>query len=210
MTNPALNVAIAGQGVVTADNLNSYLQGGGVFLANLRGFSALTNMLVYMSGYTSNNDGGQGMFTWVLGTGTDDAGVTTIVPTGNTAGYWSRIGNGSTVRTPQTVTNAAGVTLTAANVANEILLRTGAAGVTDTFPTASAILGAVNTPYGAQAGSTRSLLVVNENSGTLNLAPGSGVTFAGNLSTGNFAIPTVSQRMFVIYIASASTVTVYG
>jgi hypothetical protein len=210
MTIPAPAIQIQGQGVVSADNLNSYVTGGGLLLANLRAFSGLTGMTVFMSGYTGQNDGGQGMFGWVLGTGADDNGVSTIVPTGNTAGYWSRIGNGSAVRTPQTVNNAGNVTLTAANVINEILLRTGGTTPTDATPTASAIISAINSPYGAQSGSLRSLLLINESSGIYTLTPGAGVTFLGNLSTGNFAIPATSQRLFEIYIASASTVTIYG
>ena len=87
MSIPAPAIQVQGQGVVSADNLNSYVTGGGLLLANLRAFSGLTGMTVFMSGYTGQNDGGQGMFGWVLGTGTDDGGVSTIVPTGNTAGY---------------------------------------------------------------------------------------------------------------------------
>ena len=61
-----------------------------------------------------------------------------------------------------------------------------------------------------QAGSIVNLLVINENSGTMPIAPGSGVTFSGNLSTGNFSLATLTQRTLKIYIASASAVTVYG
>ena len=63
---------------------------------------------------------------------------------------------------------------------------------------------------GVQVGAIIDLLIINENSGTLLLAPGSGVTNSGNLATGNFSMATLTQRNFRIYIASASTVTIYG
>lgn len=209
MTAPSLTAYSNGISQVSGDNLNTFVQFSGTY-AQLKGFSpnpAVPLLTVYMQGYSAPGDGGQGNFYWNTGTGTDDNGLTSIVPNGSTAGFWSRIGNSSMSYSPQTVNNAAGVTLTAANVSNQVLLRTGAAGVTDTFPTASAIVGAITQ---AQAGSFRDLLIVNENSGTLLISPGAGVTFSGNLSTGNFSMPTITQRIFKIYIASASAVTVYG
>ena len=49
-------------------------------------------MTVYMIGYTAAGDGGQGMFVWTANSSnTDDNGVTTIVPYGNTSGgAWIR------------------------------------------------------------------------------------------------------------------------
>lgn len=191
---------------ITADNLNSFIQVSPT-LSNTRSFSGVQNQGVYLQGYSSANDGGQGNFVWVLGTGTDDGGITTIVPTGNTSGYWSRISNSSAIVTPQTINNAAGVTLTAANVTNQVLVRLGAVTVSDAFPTAAAIIAAIT---GVQAGAVRDLLVINENSGNLTMTAGAGVTFTGNLSGGAFVQATATQRLFKIYIASASTVTVYG
>ena len=208
MSVPANLVYTQGTGSppITADNLNTFQQIMPT-LAGARGFSGVQNQGIYLQGYVSANDGGQGNFVWIIGTGTDDGGITTIVPTGNTSGYWSRIGNSSPVYAPQTVTNAAGVTLSAANMVNQVLLRTGAATVTDTTPIASAIIGALP---GVQTGLIRDLLIINENSGVLTLSPGSGVTFLGNLSTGSFSIGTTSQRDFKLFVASASTVTLYG
>jgi hypothetical protein len=206
---PSPNVATSGTGAapITADNFNSYLCAG-MTLSAARAFSGVQNQEIHLIGYTSTNDGGQGIFVWTLGTGIDDGGLTTIVPTGNTAGYWARVANGSTTITPQTVSNSGGsATLTAANVSNQVLLFTGGTTPTNTFPSAAAIIGALS---GMQAGAVRDLLVISENSGTTTIAPGSGVTFAGNLSTGNFAVSATSQRLFKIYIASASAVTVYG
>ena len=198
-----------GAPAVTADNLNTLIQVVSN-LAGARAFSGTQNQQIFMQGSSSINDGGQGTFAWVLGTGTDDAGVTTIVPTGNTSGYWSRITqsfNIAPIITPQLVANAAGVTLTAANIVNLVLVRSGAAGVTDTLPSAASIIAGI---AGAQVGSACSLLVVNTNSGTLLLSAGSGVTLSGNLSGGNFSLSTLTQKTLMIYVASTSTVTIYG
>jgi hypothetical protein len=205
MTAPALASYSNGLSQVSGDNLNTFAQWT-VTVTQLRGFNpnpATPNLLVYLEGYSAANDGGQGFFYWNTTTGTDDGGVTTIVPNGSTAGCWSRILTPAINFTPQTVNNAAGVTLTAANVTNQVLVRSGAAGVTDTFPSALAIIGAM---AGAQVGSYRDLLVINTNSGSLVFSAGSGVTFTGNTAS----IPTLTQRLFKIYIASASAVTVYG
>lgn len=209
MSAPALTAYSNGISQVSGDNLNT-----NVFwcttAAQLRSFTpnpAVPNLTVYMQGYSAAGDGGQGFFYWSTTTGTDDGGLTTLVPSGSTAGCWVRIGNSSPSYTPQTVNSAINATYSAANVTNQVLIRSGGSAQTDTFPIASAIIGAMS---GAQSGSVRDLLYINENSGTTLIAPGSGVTFVGNLSTGNFSISTLTQRVFKIYIASASAVTVYG
>lgn len=210
MTAPALASYSNGISQVSGDNLNTMIQWA-VTYAQLKSFTpnpAVPNMQVYMQGYSAAGDGGQGNFYWNTVAGTDDAGLTTIVPNGSTAGCWSRIGNSSSSYTPQTVSNTGGnVVLTAANVANQVLLFTGGSTPTNTFPTASAIIGAITMQ---QAGSIRDLLIITENSGTTLISPGAGVTFSGNLATGNFSMAATSQRAFKIYIASASAVTVYG
>lgn len=209
MTAPALASYSNGISQVSGDNLNTFTSWC-VTAAQLRAFNpnpAVPNMQVFMQGYSAAGDGGQGNFYWNTVTGTDDGGLTTIVPNGSTAGCWSRLPNFSPIYAPQTVANSGNVNLTAANVTNQVLLLTGGTTPTDTFPTASAIIGALS---GVQSGAIKDLLIVSENSGTTTVSPGSGVTFLGNLSTGNFAISATSQRAFKIYIASASAVTVYG
>lgn len=210
MTAPALSSYSNGISQVSGDNLNSFNQWS-VTAAQLKAFApnpAVPNLLVYMQGYSAAGDGGQGFFYWSTTTGTDDGGLTTLVPSGSSAGCWVRIPNSSPSYTPQIVSNTSGnVVLTAANVSNQVLVFSGGSTPTNTFPTATAIIGAMS---GAQSGAMRDLLVINENSGTMLLAPGSGVTFNGNLSTGNFSMSTATQRVFKVYIASASAVTVYG
>lgn len=74
------------------------------------------------------------------------------------------------------VANAAGQTLTAAAVVNGVILRSGAAAVSDTTPTAALILAAMKNPA---VGDTFECTIVNTNSGTLTIVAGSGITLAG-------------------------------
>lgn len=93
----ALNVAVQGQGVVSADNLNTYLQGAdnAAALRSFIGYAADgITVQVYMRGQVSVGDGFQGFFYWnPSAIGPDDNGVTTIVPTGTSSGAWVRIPN---------------------------------------------------------------------------------------------------------------------
>jgi hypothetical protein len=94
----ALAVQVQGQGVVSADNLNTYLQGADNAAA-LRGFVGAAadgvTVQVYMRGTVTPGDGGQGYFYWnPTGTAPDDNGVTTIVPSGAPTGEWTRLGAG--------------------------------------------------------------------------------------------------------------------
>lgn len=206
MTAPALSAYANGISQVSGDNLNTLIQWS-VTAAQLRAFSpnpAVPNLLVYMEGYSGASDGGQGFFYWNTTLGTDDGGLTTIVPSSSTSGCWTRIANYSPTYSPQTVSNSAGsATLTAANVTNQVLIFSGGSAPTNTFPSAAAIIGAI---AGSQVGSLRDLLIINENSGTTTLAAGTGVTFSGNALT----MSTGTQRLFKIYYASASAVTIYG
>lgn len=87
---PALTVAANGNGVVTDQQLNTYVQGGAL-LANLRAFPGLSKMCVWMLGTDVPNDGGEGMFYWNgTATANDDSGVTTIAPNGLATGRWLR------------------------------------------------------------------------------------------------------------------------
>lgn len=91
MTAPSLAMQINGQGVVTADNFNTFIQSCNV-ATDLRGFAGTLGIQVYMRGFSAIGDGGQGFFYWNTGsTAPDDNGVTTIVPSSSTAGAWSRL-----------------------------------------------------------------------------------------------------------------------
>jgi hypothetical protein len=108
---PYLQQFVPGQGVIPAATLNTFVQGG-CYLANLRAFTGLPNQNVQMIGFTAINDGGQGTFVWSGNTGTDDGGVTTIVPYGVTQGCWLRQVPGE-LPTP---TNSVGTVITIANL----------------------------------------------------------------------------------------------
>jgi hypothetical protein len=91
----ALAVQVQGQGVVSADNLNTYLQGAdnAAALRSFIGYAADgVTVQVYMRGQVSVADGYQGFFYWnPTATGPDDNGVTTVVPYGASSGAWVRI-----------------------------------------------------------------------------------------------------------------------
>lgn len=91
MSAPALADFAAGIGAVSADNFNTFIQGG-VLLAQLRLFQGAWNgQIVYLGGYNSTGDGGQGLFWWNSISTSTDNGTTVIVPYG-TVGYgaWLR------------------------------------------------------------------------------------------------------------------------
>lgn len=91
---PALAAQTQGGGAVSADNLNTFVQGGGATCADLRGFIGLGGMLVQVTGLSAPNDGGFGTFYWnaFAVNPTDDGGYTTVVPSGTVGtGCWSRL-----------------------------------------------------------------------------------------------------------------------
>lgn len=91
MSAPSLQAYANGTGEVSGDNLNTFAQTCNN-VTDLRGFVGVPGTQVYMRGYATANDGGQGQFYWnAAGTGPDDAGVTNIVPNGATTGCWTRL-----------------------------------------------------------------------------------------------------------------------
>lgn len=108
MTVPSLIVNQNGVSQVSADNFNTYIQGG-AFVATLRAFVGISGMEVGIIGFTSANDGGQGFFYWnASGTGPDDNGVSNIVPTGVAIGCWTRLGSGTSSTIVNSITNSDG------------------------------------------------------------------------------------------------------
>jgi len=90
MSAPLLTVQVQGQGVVTADMLNTYGQTCDT-VAQLRGFIGAPGVQVFVRGYTAPNDGGQGQFYWNATSTGPDNGFTIIVPTGSAQGAWIRL-----------------------------------------------------------------------------------------------------------------------
>jgi hypothetical protein len=93
MAPPLPTVAQQGQGAVSSDQLNTYVQVVQNF-AQLRTFTALNDMCVSVLGGASEGDGNQGIF-WYDSTSTaTDNGSTVIVPTG-ASGAWLLLPPGS-------------------------------------------------------------------------------------------------------------------
>ena len=112
MTAPSPTVSIQGQGVVPADQLNTYVQTV-VNYPQLRTFSGLNNMVAYAQGAASPGDGGQGFF-WYNSTSTAaDNNSTVIVPSGNIQGAWLALpaSNSGNVEVPGTLTVVGATTL---------------------------------------------------------------------------------------------------
>lgn len=125
MSLPALMVQIQGQGTVSADNLNSFEQTCDD-VDDLRAFTGIDGMQVFMRGYSVAGDGGQGVFYYdSTSTASDDSGVSVIAPYGSTTGRWLRL-DLSNLTSTQTIVQ------TTASGTNTILLTpiTGAPTVT--------------------------------------------------------------------------------
>lgn len=193
MTSPANQVAVQGQGSVSGDNLNTFLQYDRTF-SDLRAFTGTDQMTVMCLGGTAINDGNQGLFYWNSSVTTDD-GVNNILPSGSTSGGWTRV-------TPkQTVAAAPGFTLNVrASQSSAAATLTFAA---DEVVPATSLTG---TPY-----------VLGSYSQALNVA----TTGAGGMDTGSapvsgfvavYAIynPTTAASSILAVNASTSNGTIYS
>lgn len=90
MTAPQLNAAIQGQGTISADNLNTFTQTAQM-TSQLRNFTGLPGMAIWLQGIVFPNDGGGGFFYWnASGTEPDD-NFNYIVPNDTSTGEWERL-----------------------------------------------------------------------------------------------------------------------
>ena len=90
MTAPLLNAAIQGQGTISADNLNTYIQNC-TNIAQLRSFVGLPGMCVFIDGSIVQGDGGAGPFYWNTTSTGPDNDSTVIVPQPGVPGAWVRL-----------------------------------------------------------------------------------------------------------------------
>ena len=90
MSAPQLNAAIQGQGTISADNLNTFTQTAQM-TDQLRAFTGLPGMAVFLQGITFADDGNGGFFWWnPSGTEPDD-NFNYIVPNDTSTGEWQRL-----------------------------------------------------------------------------------------------------------------------
>jgi hypothetical protein len=90
MSAPQLTAQIQGQGTVSADQLNTYVQNC-TNIALLRTFIGLPGMLVFVDGFDVPGDGGAGPFYWNTTSTGPDNGTSIIVPQTGVPGAWIRL-----------------------------------------------------------------------------------------------------------------------
>lgn len=96
MSVPALNVAIQGQGIISADNLNTFIQTA-QNTTQLRYLTGTPGMVVQLQGIVIPNDGGAGFFYWNQSGTEPDDNYNYITPTGSGTGQWVRIAFAQTI-----------------------------------------------------------------------------------------------------------------
>lgn len=92
-----------GQGVVSARDLNSTVQAC-QNLAQMRGLVGIGQAVLFLEGYTSQGDGGQGLYGWNSTATGPDNGTTVIQPTGVTVGAWVLLPLGGVSSTTSCIT----------------------------------------------------------------------------------------------------------
>jgi len=90
MSVPSLNAAIQGQGTISADNLNTFTQTAQI-TSQLREFTGLPGMAVFMQGIAFANDGNGGFFYWDSNGTEPDDNFNYIVPNNASSGEWVRL-----------------------------------------------------------------------------------------------------------------------
>jgi hypothetical protein len=101
-------------------------------------------------------------------------------------------------RSVTSISTASGVTLTAAQIVEGLITRTGAGPYTDTTPTAALIVAAIP---GAEVGSSFEFIVTNGMRGALTISGGTGVT----ISSAEAVIPAGYSREFIARVTNATT-----
>ena len=128
----------------------------------------------------------------------------TVVGRGQTAANVS--GSFAHGTTSTAINNAAGVTLTAAQIYGKTIIRSGAVAVADTTPTAAQIVAAIPA---CEIGSTFDFDIINNNTGLLTITAGSGVTLSGTTTIATLFTRRYRARVTSI-TASSEAVTLLG
>lgn len=222
MSAPALNAAIQGQGTVSADNLNTYTQTAQM-TSQLRAFTGLPGMAVWLQGIVFANDGNGGFFYWnPSGTEPDD-NFNYIVPTGSSTGEWERLtissASGPGTFTTLTVTGLS--TLSGDVIIGGILsksIATGLSGAGSTQATATPLTASINiantvasgtgfilpvtTPSGNPIKAGTEIKLFNRGTHTASLYPPSGGQIEA-LGTNNPSGIAVNGNAIATYAGSA-------
>lgn len=170
---------------VSPDQYNTYEQTCND-VDTLRGFVGVTDMQVYLRGFESPGDGGQGPFYWSdTGTIPDDDGITAIIPSS------SSVGNGEWIRLPSNISGVQNLTnalnfASGGNIASDATTNIGGASGNNVTVTGTNTI----TSFGvAQAGTQREVtfaapLTLTYNATSMILPTGANiVTAAGDTST---------------------------
>lgn len=107
MSIPQNSVYVSGQGAVSSDGLNTFLQGV-TNVAALRQFTGQSGMTIYLQGLATFNDGGSSAFGWNATSTAADNGTTIIAPSGLTTGRWIALSNTGAVATNTVMGNSSG------------------------------------------------------------------------------------------------------
>jgi len=129
----------------------------------------------------------------------------TTIGKGQTTAYIS--GNLGWTSNPATIRGPAGLAWTAAQLTGHLIFRSGAAAVSDTTPTSVAIVAAIP---GCEVGSTIWFEVVNENTGTLTIVAGRGVSLSGKTTVAAGYTRRYAIRVTSMTPGSEPAVTLYG
>ncbi|MGO8916220.1 MAG: hypothetical protein ACLQJR_09960 [Stellaceae bacterium] len=117
-----------------------------------------------------------------------------------------------TLRSAMSVTTGSGTRLSATALTGGIILRSGPiSAFTDTTDTASNILTGLAAAQRV-VGQSFETMVANTTMSAMSIAAGSGVSLAGNLSSGDFAIAAGATRILRAIVTATGTpaVTIYG
>jgi hypothetical protein len=148
-------------------------------------------VLAFATGFSSDNDGGQGIFVWVVGSTTDDGG-TRIVPTGSPGGYWQRLFDGAVYRSKWF-----GMSTTAPNNAGILNSLIGSIGSENASIVIQQDPDAVNTDYGISANVTfpSNITLQFERGARFDVASSYTVTINGIVEAGPYQIFTGSGNV---------------
>ena len=209
--SPINSVQANGITVILDGNLNAYVQVN-PNVDNLRTFTGISNMGVFLQGTSSSGDGGAGLFYWATGTYVDDNGVTTVVPYGNPGGAWLR---DPTLVSPNatftSITTTGTVTVGTTLDVDGPALVGGAVSIGGTLGVTGAVNANGSLFVGTNAGIDGGCNIVGALNVTGEVEFGSSLSIGSNLAVGGniSANGTLSTSSGAFFLAGAVTVGVH-